>query len=103
MTIGVYAYLDRQEKLEWKTSVARDAALVTSEIRDRLRAHAQFLRGVRAFFSASDEVSPAEWDSFARQLQIERNVPGIQAYGFAPMVPATDLPAFAASTSDGQN
>ena len=96
MTIGVYAYLDRQEKLEWKTSVARDAALVTSEIRDRLRAHAQFLRGVRAFFSASDEVSPAEWDSFARQLQIERNVPGIQAYGFAPMVQATDLPAFAA-------
>ncbi|MDQ5941689.1 MAG: hypothetical protein QG572_502, partial [Pseudomonadota bacterium] len=96
MTIGIYAYLDRQEKLEWKTSVARDAALVTSEIRDRLRAHAQFLRGVRAFFSASDEVSPAEWDSFARQLQIERNVPGIQAYGFAPMVQATDLPAFAA-------
>lgn len=96
MTIGVYTYLDQQEKLEWKTSVSRDAALVTSEIRDRLRAHAQFLRGVRAFFTASEHVSPAEWSAFAQQLQIERNVPGIQAYGFAPMVSAAELPAFVA-------
>lgn len=96
MSFGVYFYLDRQEDLEWRTGVSRDAALVTTEIRDRLRTHAQFLRGVRAFFVASSSVDPHEWKIFAHQLQIERNVPGIQAYGFAPMVSTDELPAFVA-------
>lgn len=96
MTVGMYSYLDRQENLAWKTSVSLDAALVTTEIRDRLRAHAQFLRGIRGFFSASAEVSPEEWEIFSQQLQIERNVPGIQAYGFAPVVNSADLPAYSA-------
>lgn len=96
MTVAVYFYLDRQGKMAQQAAVSRDAALVASEIRDRLRAHAQFLRGVRAFFSANQEVSPAEWNVFARQLEIERNIPGIQAYGFAPAVDSSKLAAFVA-------
>ncbi len=86
MTVGVYTYLDRLETLEWQTTVSRDAARVTSEIRTRLQTHAQFLRGIRAFFSAQENVSPEDWRTFSEQLQIERNVPGIQAYGYAPVV-----------------
>jgi len=83
MTLGVHSYLTRQAEAKWQETVARESALIASEIRDRLRAHAQFLRSIRAFFMASDQVSPAEWRAFTQQLQIERNVPGIQAYGYA--------------------
>ncbi len=87
MTLAVYFYLARQATLEWQATVSRDAALISTEIRDRLRTHAQFLRGIRAFFAASDHVTVAEWEAFTRQLQLERNVHGIQAYGFAPLTP----------------
>lgn len=93
MTLAVYFYLARQATLEWQASVSRDAALIGTEIRDRLRTHAQFLRGIRAFFAASDHVSVAEWDAFTRQLQLERNVHGIQAYGFAALTPPGKQPA----------
>jgi len=93
MTVGVYFYLDRLENLEWRTTVSKDAALVTTEIRSRLHTHAQFLRGVRAFFSVQENVSPEAWRAFSQQLQIERNVPGIQAYGYAPAVPEEHIAA----------
>lgn len=83
MTFAGHNYLLRQAKAVWQENIARESALVASEIRDRLRAHAQFLRSIRAFVMASDAVSPAEWREFARQLQIENNVPGLQAYGYA--------------------
>lgn len=96
MSFGIYGYLERQEDMAWRTEISREAALVTTEIRDRLRAHAQFLRGIRGFFSTSDFVTPLDWKNFTDQLHIERNVPGIQAYGFAPRVATGDLPAFIA-------
>lgn len=99
MTIGVYTYLDRLETLEWQTTVSRDAARVTTEIRARLQAHAQFLRGIRAFFSAQENVSSEDWRLFSQQLQIERNVPGIQAYGYAPAIATGQLAAYAAERS----
>lgn len=95
MTVGVYLYLDRLENLEWRTTVSRDAALVTTEIRSRLRTHAQFLRGIRAFFSVQENVSPEAWRRFSQQLQIERNVPGILAYGYAPAIPEAEMASFA--------
>lgn len=97
MTIGVYLYLTRQAELNWRAELSRDAALITSEVRDRLRSHAQFLRGVRAFFAASDHVSPQEWAEFTAQLQLDRNIPGIQAYGFAPVVAPGQLEKFSAA------
>lgn len=86
MTLGVGRHLQQEAELEWQTSVSHEAALITSEIRERLRAHAQFLRSIRAFVSASREINPAIWRAFSEELLIEQNVPGIQAYGFAPWV-----------------
>lgn len=94
MTLGVYAYLAEKAALARHGEVSRDAALITSEVRDRLRMHAQFLRGLRAFFAASDNVTLSEWEHFVDQLQLERNIPGIQAYGYAPALTAALLPAY---------
>lgn len=94
MTVGVYAYLDHKAELAWRAEISRDAALITSEVRDRLRTHAQFLRGLRAFFASSDQVTLTEWEHFVEQLQLERNIPGIQAYGFAPALTPDMVPAY---------
>lgn len=90
MTLGVYTHISRQAEVEWHADNAHDAALITSELRERLRMHAQMLRGIRAFFVASDEVSAAEWARFTGTLHIERNIPGVQAYGYAPRTTAPD-------------
>lgn len=94
MTFGVYGYILHQSEVAWRSEVSRDAALITAEVRDRLRTHAQFLRSVRAFFTASDTVTPAEWSRFSQQLQIERNIPGIQIYGYAAVVDGNGLATF---------
>ena len=94
MTFGVYGYILHQSEVAWRSEVSRDAALITAEVRDRLRTHAQFLRSVRAFFTASETVTPAEWSRFSQQLQIERNIPGIQIYGYAAVVDGNRLATF---------
>jgi len=94
MIFGVYGYILHQSEVAWRSEVSRDAALITAEVRDRLRTHAQFLRSVRAFFTASDTVTPAEWSRFSQQLQIERNIPGIQIYGYAAVVDGNGLATF---------
>ena len=85
MTVGVFLHLQRQEGIDRKASIARETALISAEIRERLRNQAQFLRGVRAFVAASDDVTPAEWRTFSAQFELERNIAGIQAYGYAPI------------------
>jgi len=89
ITIATYLYLDRQVKTDWQASISRDAALVTSEIRDRLRVHAMMLRGVRAYIEGSREVTEEEWRTYTRQLQLGRTVTGIQTYGFASRKPSS--------------
>ena len=98
MTFGVYGYLVRQAEVARLAEISRDAALITAEVRDRLRTHAQFLRGIRAFFAASDSVSPQEWQLFAEQFQIERNIPGIQAYGYAALIDGSGKKAAAGAS-----
>ncbi|MBU1365270.1 MAG: CHASE domain-containing protein [Gammaproteobacteria bacterium] len=59
----------------------------------RLHAHAQVLRGAAAFVEASDKVKRDEWQSYVRNLQLEKTLPGIQATGFALMIQPGDRAA----------
>ena len=56
----------------------------------RLQAHAQVLRGAAAFVEASDDVRRDEWQSYVRNLQLEKTLPGIQATGFSLMIEPRD-------------
>ena len=59
----------------------------------RLQAHAQVLRGAAAFIEASDDVRRDEWQSYVRNLQLEKTLPGIQATGFSLMIQPRDKAA----------
>lgn len=58
--------------------------------RDRIvqhmEAHEQVLRGVAAFIESSEEVSHEEWHRYFHELDLEKNLPGVQGLGFALLV-----------------
>ncbi|MBI2306982.1 MAG: PAS domain S-box protein [Rhodocyclales bacterium] len=101
MTLGVYQYERNRNQLERQAGLAHDAALISAELRDRLRMHAQLLRAIQAFYAASGAVSESEWQSFSRQLQADRPPQGILAYGFAPLL-AREAKARAMDTQQAQ-
>ncbi len=67
---------------------AHDAA---QRIEQRMRAYRQVLRGARALFDASDEVTREDWHAYVSALSLQRDFPGIQGVGFARHVPAAEL------------
>lgn len=83
LTLGIWAREQRNETEARQAAMAREIALISVELRDRLNSHALFLRSIRAFFASTPKVSPEQWRSFTRQLDIEHHAPGLEAYGYA--------------------
>lgn len=79
-------HLYQQQQLERQTRFSVDAALVTVEIRDRLRYHAQFLQILRAFVSSTPRLDHSRWQHFSQQQDIHTHLPELQAYGYLPAV-----------------
>lgn len=66
----------------------------------RLREYADLLNGARGLFSASSEVSRAEWRRFASAVDFERRYAGIRAFGFVKRV--VDRDAAGLTDPDGR-
>ncbi|WP_296701731.1 CHASE domain-containing protein [Thiocapsa sp. UBA6158] len=60
-------------------------------VETRLKADAQILRSVAAFFTGSSEVTREEWRSFVERSELHRNLPGIQGVGFSLLIPPDRL------------
>ncbi len=70
----------RRDQTEYFEFEATEIAL---RIGERFRGHRQVLRGGRALFFASDEVTREEWREYVEWLELEADHPGIQGVGFA--------------------
>jgi len=85
------------ERIERSHVQARESAFVleTSEIglkiEERFKAYRQVLRGARALFAASSDVSRTEWRDYVAGLRLHADYAGIQGVGFAAYVPAEHL------------
>ncbi len=93
-TLLLAQHLHQQQELDRQTRFSLDAALVTVEIRDRLRQHAQFLQTLRAFIRSMPRLGHRDWQRFSSQLDIAAQLPGLHAYGYLPAVRAADLEHF---------
>ena len=62
-------------------------------IETRLRAYELMLRGGLGLFIGSDDVTRGEFKSYVDTLGLRQNYPGIQAFGYARIVPRADLAA----------
>ena len=90
MTLGVWLHLQRAEISQKNAALTREIALISVELRDRLRANALALRGIRAFFGTRFDQSTDQWQIYTQQLDIERHAPWIRTYGFARRIGSTD-------------
>ena len=64
---------------------------ITLRIDERFKAYRQVLRGARALFAASKEVSRDDWREYVAGLRLPADYAGIQGVGFAVHIPASQL------------
>jgi diguanylate cyclase (GGDEF)-like protein len=77
-----------EQRLQAQSREARDA------IEARLRSYADVLQGLSAFFHGSDQVSRADFQRFARSLDLPGRYPGLQFLSFTELVPHARRTAF---------
>lgn len=64
---------------------------IADAITERMRDYELALRSGKALFDASTEVTRTDWRHFVDTTQLQRDFPGIQAIGYAKMIPAQSL------------
>lgn len=84
-------------------------------VEDRMKVYEQMLRGVKALFDASGNVRRDNFRAYVTRLHLKENYAGVQAVGFAPIVPAAQwhkhiaamhkegFPAYAIKPEGGQD
>ena len=90
-----------QEKVQNENREAAgnlSSAAITSEIRDRLRLHAMFLRSVQAFANAGNVNDLHAWRRFSHELQLGGTLSGLFAFAYAPAVQTRLLEDFVSTT-----
>jgi diguanylate cyclase (GGDEF)-like protein len=86
LSLGAFIWLRAQAhhalemRLQAHSREARDA------IEARLRAYADVLHGLSAFFHGSDTVSTADFQRYAASLDLQRRYPGLQLLSYAQQV-----------------
>ena len=94
VTITVWLYLRHNEEQSYTEDLTSEIALITVELRDRLRAQGEFLRGVRAILEIHPDISPAQWAAYSQRLDVERYNTSLVSYAFAARVQPADVKAF---------
>jgi len=61
---------------------------------DRLKSYEYVLIAGAGFFNGSSEVSRKEWEAFTDALNIDRNFPGVNGFGFIRKVPEAQIESF---------
>ena len=92
----VWQELERRHRDRVRERLALEAREVSHAVEQRMRAYRQVLRGARALFDASDDVTRGDWRAYVGALALEQDHPGIQGVGFAIQVKAADLDAHVA-------
>ncbi|MBI1261544.1 MAG: EAL domain-containing protein [Rhizobiales bacterium] len=77
-----------EQHFEYRQSQIVDA------ISRRMRTYESVLRGTLSFFKVDGQVSRDEWNTYVTSLQIVDSFPGIQALGYAQVVPPSKKDAF---------
>ena len=93
-TLAVYLVwneIDRRHRERVDERLAFEARDIAQQVEQRMRAYRQVLRGARALFDASDDVTYEDWKIYVGALSLQEDFPGIQGVGFSAYVPARDL------------
>ena len=94
LATGISWNLTRESQLRLvKTDFLLHAERTTAEIRKRLGAYEQVLRGAVALFGATGSISQNQWRANVERLNITESVVGTQGVGFVKLIADKDKPA----------
>ena len=82
-TLLVYYYFSKLTREQDQLNFERTAQEIHDQIRLRIETSIALLRAGTGLFAASDAVNAREFDRFVKQIELERNYPGVLGIGFA--------------------
>ena len=85
--------IDESQRARFDNEVHR----LANSVEQRMKAYAQVLRGGRAFFEGSTDVSREDWRIYVEQLRLPKHFPGINGMVYVPRVTPEELPEFIAN------
>lgn len=72
----------------------KETSAVSAMVQDRIEAYVNASYGIKALFSASDEVSREEFGTYIKELGLRERYPGLVAMYYAPKVEKNKIDAF---------
>ena len=72
---------------EMRTDFNSHVRQTMRHVEDRMKVYEQMLRGIKALFAASESVGRNNFHAYIERLLLDENYHGVQAVGFAPIVP----------------
>jgi PAS domain S-box-containing protein len=86
---SIYSY--QISKTQAEKEFASECNDIKTKILSRLHVQALLLRGGASFFSATDSVNRQKWKAYIEGIQIERNLNGVQGFGYASIIPKNQI------------
>jgi len=98
VTIAISRWQSEIQSNSNEISNTQISATMTTEIRDRLRLHGQFLRSLNAFASANPNQGLPAWRRYAERTDITGNLSGLFSFAYAMAVSPAETEKFVFST-----
>ena len=93
MCIAVFVWNQRQDRLrnDLQADFSFESRELAVRLQERMRAHKQVLRGVRAALSTMGVPSRVGWTRYVANQFLDVDFPGMQGLGYAARIPTSDV------------
>ncbi len=91
-TLLVYYYFSQLTYEQDEIRFQRSAQKIQDQIKLRIETSITLLRSGTGLFAASDSVEAVEFERFVRQIELQKNYPGIQGIGFSRRFTSEEMP-----------
>jgi PAS domain S-box-containing protein len=91
VTLALIAYIKASADRLAERDFVAECTEVQRILESRLDDHARILLSGAALFNVSDAVTREEWRIFAQSLKVEKQLPGVQGFGFSLVIPRSEL------------
>ena len=89
-TLLVYHYFSKLTLEQDRSNFDRSVQEIQNRVRSRIETSIALLRAGTGLFAASESVEANEFEQFVRQIELEKNYPGVLGIGFSMYFPARE-------------
>ena len=86
----VYYYFSKLTLEQDRSNFDRSVQAIQDRVRSRIETSIALLRAGTGLFAASDSVEANEFEQFVKQIELEKNYPGVLGIGFSMYFPAKE-------------